>query len=107
MHGRILVFEVLLAIVILAGGIYIAVRFTQASMDCENKLWRSKVFMAFSSVFMILLQIVTFITGFHIYSSSAAGVVVTYTAFNFYVIAQQWLWKFQDNGLSLLRNQKQ
>jgi hypothetical protein len=83
--------RVVIGLVVFCGMVYIAARFIRSCMAPEGRTWRSQLFMAFSSAFIIGVFIIVVSNALAPYNYSGSSILVVYTLVNVYVYYLQYM----------------
>jgi hypothetical protein len=71
--------------------LYIAFRYSQICASAETKLWRSYIFIVFSSIFIIVIFIISVSNAFIPYSYEGSAIFFAYSFVNIYVYYIQYM----------------
>jgi hypothetical protein len=91
--NRFLGLEIVVLLVVIAGVIYILVRYMQICNSAENKLWRNQMFLFFTIFFIFVTFLLFLVEGYRIYDYSAHRILLLYSEMNFYVFYLQYMYR--------------
>ena len=80
-------------LIVIAGFLYIFLRYVQSCSSTDEKLWRNQLFLFFSVFFLFVTVVLFIIGGLQINDYSESRILILYSEMNFYIYYLQYMFR--------------